>query len=589
MRLGLLFAYIRELYSFVRGKLIFDLILSGVLGLLEGVGILMLLPLLTLAGVTGAQSSWMGTMIDKYVKVAEIPLPLILAVYIAINIGHAWLQHYEVVLSSVIREGFAANLYTRIYRTVTYARWSFFLTVKKADLLHIVSTEMPKVITGIYLLLQMLTTTVITLIQLAIAFALAPSLTLLIICCGVIFTACMQFSVRRSRAIGQVMAVESNDLFEELSENFSGIKEVKSYGVEAAQIKKYETQWVKLGRAYVNFRRLQSQTSMLYKIGLVVFISLFFYGAVEMFRINPRELIIIFVIFTRLWPRFSLFQEGVQSLMVLLPAIKAVDDLRKRCLAEAEQPAPPTGKRLELRREIRLADVSFRYDTDNETNALEEISISIPAGSTTAVIGMSGAGKSTLADLIMGLILPAQGGIWVDDNPLTAENRLLWRQSIGYVSQDAFLFHANIAENLTWAQPQATEAEIWEALRLASIDEFVRALPAGLDTVAGDRGMRLSGGERQRIVLARALLRAPSLLILDEATSNLDTENEKRVQQAIEGLRGKLTIMVIAQRLSTIKNADQIIVIEKGRIVQRGSYQALMADKEGRFFSLATL
>lgn len=149
--------------------------------------------------------------------------------------------------------------------------------------------------------------------------------------------------------------------------------------------------------------------------------------------------------------------------------------------------------------------------------------------------------------------------------------------------------NATIRENLLWACPDATEEGMWEALRLASIESFVKSLPDGLDTVVGDRGVRLSGGERQRVALARALLRKPSVLILDEATSSLDTENEKRIQQAIESLQGKLTMVVIAHRISTIRNAESILVLEQGRIVERGNYQSLMRKKDSRFYALACL
>ena len=149
--------------------------------------------------------------------------------------------------------------------------------------------------------------------------------------------------------------------------------------------------------------------------------------------------------------------------------------------------------------------------------------------------------------------------------------------------------NASIRDNLLWACPDATEEGMWEAMRLASVNSFVKSLPDGLDTVVGDRGVRLSGGERQRIVLARALLRRPSVLILDEATSSLDSENEKRIQQAIESLRGKLTIVIIAHRISTIKNADQILVLEQGRILEEGNYRSLMRNKDSRFHALAYL
>lgn len=175
----------------------------------------------------------------------------------------------------------------------------------------------------------------------------------------------------------------------------------------------------------------------------------------------------------------------------------------------------------------------------------------------TAIVGKSGAGKSTLIDLLMGLLQPEKGQVLLDGIPLNGDNVNAWRRALSYVPQEPFLFNVSIRENLLLVEPRANEKQLWEALEFAAAAEFVKKLPQGLDTHIGDRGVRLSGGERQRLVLARAILRKPEILILDEATSALDTENEAKIQEALEQLKGTTTIIVIAHRLSTIRNADQ--------------------------------
>ena len=183
----------------------------------------------------------------------------------------------------------------------------------------------------------------------------------------------------------------------------------------------------------------------------------------------------------------------------------------------------------------------------------------------------------------MGLIKPDEGEIKVDN--ITVSNNLTgyWRGQIGYVAQETFLFNETVRFNLLLAQPKANEKEINEALKLASAYEFVSKLPEGLDTFIGDRGVKLSGGERQRLALARALLKKPSLLILDEATSNLDSENEKRILKAIDDLHGEITILIIAHRLSTIKNADCIYLIDDGQILESGTWNELLKKEKGWF------
>jgi len=186
----------------------------------------------------------------------------------------------------------------------------------------------------------------------------------------------------------------------------------------------------------------------------------------------------------------------------------------------------------------------------------------------------------------MGLLSPTHGKMLVDGRLLKGPDLRPWRRGIGYVPQETFLLHDTLRHNLRWSNPDATDDELHEALHLAAADDFVAALPAGLDTVLGDRGMRLSGGERQRIALARALVRRPKLLILDEATNSLDGENQQRVQSAIQNLHGEMTIVIIAHRLSTVRDADQIVVLEEGQIVEVGGYQELLTCASGRFRGL---
>ena len=260
----------------------------------------------------------------------------------------------------------------------------------------------------------------------------------------------------------------------------------------------------------------------------------------------------------------------------MLPSFARITEMLRRCEAAAE-PNIDRIKELKFQHSIRFEEVFFTYNDQGQSPVISNLNLIIKAGETTAIVGPSGAGKSTIADLIMGLISPSHGQIFVDGMKLTAEQMKSWRKQVGYVPQDTFLFHDTLRANLLWARPDAKEEEIVESLKFAAAQEFVKGLPKGLDTILGDRGILVSGGERQRIALARALLRKPSLLILDEATSSLDSENEKRIQNAIEALHGQMTILLISHRLSTIRVADIIQVIEAGRLVESGIWDELVA------------
>lgn len=234
-----------------------------------------------------------------------------------------------------------------------------------------------------------------------------------------------------------------------------------------------------------------------------------------------------------------------------------------------------------LQTDICFESVSLSY-TDDQSLALQSLNFRIPKNQVTALVGQSGAGKSSIVDLLIGLYQPAFGQIRVNGKSLQHYNQASWRQHIGVVSQDTFIFNSSILDNLRYGRPEATFEEVVEAAKAAQAHRFILDLPDGYETTVGERGYRLSGGQRQRLALARAVLKQPEVLILDEATSALDSESERLIQQALAEFQHNRTVIVIAHRLSTIVEADQIVVLEKGRLVEQGSHRALM-QKQGRY------
>jgi subfamily B ATP-binding cassette protein MsbA len=236
-------------------------------------------------------------------------------------------------------------------------------------------------------------------------------------------------------------------------------------------------------------------------------------------------------------------------------------------------------------RSLRFEQVSYAYEKENLV--LKDIDLEVKSGEVVALVGSSGAGKSTLASLAASYLTPTKGTVWVNDQPLSELSLSDYRSKLGVVLQDDFLFDGSLRENLLFVKPEASEQELEQALTAAHVKEFTDQFEKGIDTIIGERGVKLSGGQRQRLAIARALLADPELLILDEATSSLDTESESLIQQSLAELtRGRATL-VIAHRLSTIRNANVIVVLEKGQIVERGSHEELF-EKQGRYHDLYT-
>lgn len=553
--------------------------------LLEAAGLLLLMPLVELLGLGQVQAAAGLANVWRKIFAALGVTPgfeLVLGSFVGLLVLQAALRRVADHHNARIEASYTAHLRDRLYASLVDARWLAFTRLRAADLTRALTIEVDHAGFAAQQGVALAGLAGLALVHLAVALMLSPPLTALALGCGVTVALALRPLNRRAHEAGKASQQCRADMNAAITEHLAGFKVAKSHGRGSHHLELFRRATHAIAEHFVEARHIFSASRVFFELAGWTALMAFLYVAVAWARLGTAQLVLMVFVFTRLLPRIGAIQSTWQQIIHFQPAFDAVEKLRAELDAAREELAG-TLPALELRREVRLENVSFRYDTASDRAAVRNISLVIPARRMTALVGASGAGKSTLADLLLGLLTPAEGRVLVDGEPLDGARLSAWRNSIGYVPQEPFLFHDTIRANLLWARPDATADELQTVLRAAAAADFVARLPQGLDTVVGDRGVRLSGGERQRLTLARALLRRPKLLLLDEATSSLDNENERLVQAAIEKLQGELTIVVIAHRLSTVQQADQVIVLADGQVVETGTPEELARREQGAF------
>jgi ATP-binding cassette subfamily C protein len=557
------------------------------LSLTEGISLILLVPLLQLVGLDVQRGSIgrLAEIVASFFSTLGIPptLIVVLSTYVVVVIVHSLLRRWETSASLILEHEFAIRLRQRLYRDIANTNWLFFVRKRASDFTHALTMEMERIGAATYYLLNGLATAIVAAVYVLFAVKLSAAMTGLVFLCGGGLIFVLKKKTGVAHETGEGLSEAMKNLYHAVSEHLSGMKLAKSYGTEAHHVDLFGRLAEQVRHRYAHAVQTQAEVNFWFSAGSVILLGLILYISIQILSIPVAGVLLLLFLFVRIIPKFSAIQQNFQSFVNMLPSFSSVMELQRQC-QEAAESKTEREERMEFHQGISVERVSFSYD--GKAPVIHDVDLSIQAGKTTALVGPSGAGKTTFADLLMGLVAPNQGRILIDGAELVPERMKAWRKQIGYVPQDTFLFHDTLRTNLLWANPDANEAEMNRALELAAAGEFVSGLPERLDTMLGDRGVRVSGGERQRIALARALLRKPALLILDEATSSLDSENEKRIQNAIETLHGQMTILVISHRLSTIRNADRIHVVEEGRLVESGTWDRLASDPNGRFFAL---
>jgi subfamily B ATP-binding cassette protein MsbA len=553
-------------------------ILGILSSLLEGLGITLFIPLLQSVVQTSSESGDSNFVVDilnnLFVNISPNYRFAIIGFCIVASIFFkSCLVYSNTVLFSWFNARIGHRLRTGIFQQFLTVNYSFLENNESGRLMNILASETWRTTQALSTLVGLIITTSTVVVYIVLLLLLSWQLTLLVSVLMLLISLIIRLVTRQIKTIGEQAVAANTALASRMWEGFGGMKVIRSFGRESYEQERFNTASKRVVNAFLKLDIVSGTVKPIYEtLSAVTLLCILLITLSQDQNSLPTLLTFIFILY-RLQPRVQSIDSARVGLISLASAVEEVQYL----LDKSDKPYIHSGSThfQKLQQGIYLKSASFCYNPQ-EKPALQDISVYIPKGQTTAIVGPSGAGKSTLIGLICRFYDLTSGEIYIDDRPLKELNLTDWRNQIAIVSQDVYMFSTSVLENIAYGRLDATEDEIITAAKLANAHDFIQQLPLGYDTKVGDRGIRLSGGQRQRIALARAIVRNPEILILDEATNSLDSISEHLIQEALNTLSVNRTVIVIAHRLSTIEQADQIIVLKEGKVIEQGKLPDLL-------------
>ncbi len=549
--------------------------------LLEGIGINTLVPLMSFFMGGGGTTDFINEIVKTVFNFLHIPftfrylLGFILVLFVV--------RAISVIIFGYVRAWVTSDFLSKesedVMRRTLLSSWGFSLKQKIGSVQNTLVRDVHQTSALLGALIQVIQSFSGFLMYFIVALNISPRMTLYALIGGGLLIFVLRPLLRHTRRLGKLTAEVEKQFSQFLNEHIMGMKSIKAAAAERNAISS--------GVSHIRLlRHLSIRQSFIGSVGTSLFQPTALVLVVVLFILTyrtPEFHIVSFAaslyLIQKIFAYLESGQNSFQSVSGLLPYTKSLASFKNELNIHRER--SEGNSHFVLKEALAFHGVSFAYD--NGKTVLNDMSWSVRAGEIVGIIGPSGAGKTSIADLLLRLFKPTEGKITADEVSIDSISLDEWRSRIGYVPQDVFLMNDTIEENIRFYSKNLSQEEIVAAAKMAHIHDFIQELPAGYKTMTGDRGVMLSGGQRQRIALARALVRKPTLLILDEATSALDHESEKLIQEAITKLRGRITIFIIAHRPSTVENADKILVLDRGSLVEVDSPAELIKNPNSYF------
>lgn len=586
--------YLSVYQRYLGRRLYIIFVLTLLTALAEGLGISLLLPLIEAAdsGTSNYDNLAMQAInaVLSFFSASD-SISAILILIGVVFIGKGLLKFIEGGYKGYLDSQLMRELKAKMYDAYNAMDYRYFIKRNTGHFINVINGQINGAIGSFNKFLTFLTQAIMAASYLIFAFFITWNFALMAIIVGMILLALFKSLNNYVTRLSRKTAREASTLNKFLVQTLQAFKYITSTGqndhlresviVSVDKLAGYRMRQ-KIASSFTS--AIKEPVSIIFMIGIVA-IQVFWLGS----SIGP--IAVALLLFHRGMRSTITVQENWQGTMNAIGALEMVEEEFEATADSVEQDGKV--KVGPLSESIRFENISFTYDL-KEMPVIQNFSLEIPVNHTVAIVGESGAGKTTIADLLTLMLRPQSGDILIDGIPGSEIQKLSWRKQIGYVSQETVVFDDTIANNISlwkgdYNRDPDVRKRVEEAARKAYADIFIEDLPNGFETVVGDRGVRLSGGQRQRLFIARELFKEPNLLILDEATSALDTESEQYIQEGIDRLKGSLTVVMIAHRLSTIRNADIIYVIDKGRLVESGTYNELTGDEQTRFSQMVQI